>query len=181
MSTANEPIVRRSWGLRQRQRLLSSTPIPSTFSYHEFMRTRGAVGGIVLRLAWFVAGVALALFPPAMWLAKRVLPVSGGGPPREGLEKGWFEVVNVSEARGVVVKSVVKGQGDPGYYATARMIFESALLLLDSNNLTPMGREGGILTPATAFGDRLVQALEATGQFETSSEVLTDQESKKTR
>ncbi|KAG8734901.1 hypothetical protein FRC10_011225 [Ceratobasidium sp. 414] len=179
MGTANEPIVRRSWGLRQRQRL-SSTTSHFTFSYHEFMRTRSAVGGIVLSLAWFMAGLTLALFPPAMWLAKRLLPVSGGGPPREGLEKGWFEVVNVSEARGMVVKSVVKGQGDPGYYATARMIFESALLLLDSKNLTPMGQEGGILTPATAFGDRLVQALEATGQFEASSEVLVDQESKKT-
>ncbi|KAG8697430.1 hypothetical protein FRC08_006536, partial [Ceratobasidium sp. 394] len=181
MGTANEPIVRRSWGLRQRQRILSNTSIPSTFSYHEFMRTRGPVRGIVISLAWFMAAAALALFPPAMWLAKRVLPISGGGPPRDGLEKGWFEVVNVSEARGVVVKSVVKGQGDPGYYATARMLFESALLLLDSKNLTPMGQEGGILTPATAFGDRLAQALEATGQFETSSEVLADEESKKTR
>ncbi|KAG9103210.1 hypothetical protein FRC07_010061 [Ceratobasidium sp. 392] len=64
-----------------------------------------------------------------------------------------------------------------------RMIFESALLLFDPKNLTPMGREGGILTPSTAFGDRLAKALEDTGKFETSSEVLSvgNAELKKTR
>ncbi|KAG9081385.1 hypothetical protein FS749_007687 [Ceratobasidium sp. UAMH 11750] len=201
MGTANEPIVRRSWGLRHRQRILSNTSISSMFSYHEFMRTRGPVGGIVLSLTWFVSTAALTLFLPAMWLAKRVLPISGGGPPRDGRENGWFEVVNVSEARGVVVKSVVKGQGDPGYYATVREFIlilsfwrltrldgrndicklESALLLLDSKNLTPMSRGGGNSTPATASEDRLARTLEATGQFETSSEVLVDEQSKRTR
>ncbi|KAG9114243.1 hypothetical protein FRC07_007677 [Ceratobasidium sp. 392] len=147
------------------------------------MPTRSVIRGILLSLVWYTIFAALAFFPPALWLAKKILPASGGGPPKEKLEKGSFEIVNVSEARGVVVKSTVKGYGDPGYYLTAWMIFESALLLLDSKNLTPIGREGGILTPSTAFGDKLARALEDTGKFETSSEVLSvgDQESKKTR
>ncbi|KAG9121546.1 hypothetical protein FRC07_002445 [Ceratobasidium sp. 392] len=146
------------------------------------MPTSTAIRGILLSLVWYTIFAALAFFPPALWLAKRILPASGGGPPKEKLEKGMFEVVNVSEARGVVIKGSVKGYGDPGYYLTSWMIFESALLLLDSKNLTPMGREGGILTPSTAFGDKLARALEDTGKFETSSEVLVgNEESKKSR
>jgi len=186
MSTINEPIVRRSWGLRERHRreqaIKSGVPSPgSTFAYTEFLGTRSRFGGIVLSLIMFTFGAALTLFSPARWLAKRLLPVSGTGPPREKLESGWFEITNVAEAEGVVVKSVFKGQGDPGYYLTARMIVESALMLLDSSNLTPLGRQGGILTPTTAFGDNLAKALEATGQFETSSTILSQEESKKTR
>ncbi|KAG8791765.1 hypothetical protein FRC12_008186 [Ceratobasidium sp. 428] len=181
MSPPNEAIVRRSWGLRELRRRGSSPP--STFSYHEFMPTRSAVGGVLLSLTWYTIFTALALLPPVRWLAKRILPASGGGPPRDKLESGSFRVVNVAEANGVVAKSVVRGRGDPGYYLTSWMIFESALLLLDSNNLTPIGREGGILTPTTAFGDRLAKALVDTGKFETSSEVLVEggEESKKTR
>jgi hypothetical protein len=125
MSGANEPIVRRSWGLRERERREEATKAGvsspgSTFAYSEFLATPSRLGGIAMSLAIFMFGAALSLFAPARWLAKKLLPVSGGGPPREKLESGWFEVTNVAEAEGVVVKSVVKGQGDPGYYSTAR-------------------------------------------------------------
>lgn len=61
------------------------------------------------------------------------------------------------------------------------MIVESALLLLDPSNLTPVGQGGGILTPSAAFGDKLVQVLESTGRFQTHTEVLGAEESRKTR
>ncbi|KAG8713725.1 hypothetical protein FRC09_018397 [Ceratobasidium sp. 395] len=182
MSPPNEAIVRRSWDLRELRRRASSSSPPSTFSYHEFMPTGSAVGEVLLSLTWYMIFAAFALFPLVRWLARRILPASGGGPPMDKLETGSFKVVNVAEARGVIAKSVVRGRGDPGYYLTAWMIFESALLLLDSNNLTPIGRERGILMPTTAFGDKLVNALVDTGKFETSSEVLVEggEESKKT-
>ncbi|KAG9075252.1 hypothetical protein FRC06_010190, partial [Ceratobasidium sp. 370] len=59
------------------------------------------------------------------------------------------------------------------------MLAECALVLLDTSTLPRFAREGGILTPMTAFGDKLVQALEATGRFQMSAEVLA--ESKETR
>lgn len=62
----------------------------------------------------------------------------------------------------------------------AVMISESALLLLDKENLTELGKEGGILTPSTAFGGRLAEALEATGRFTVRIEDV-DGEDKKTR
>ena len=37
-----------------------------------------------------------------------------------------------------------------------------------------LAREGGILTPMTAFGDVLLQRLEETGRFEFSSSIIGD-------
>ena len=38
--------------------------------------------------------------------------------------------------------------------------------------LPPLAREGGILTPMTAFGDVLLHRLEETGRFEFSSSII---------
>ena len=40
--------------------------------------------------------------------------------------------------------------------------------------LPPFAREGGILTPMTAFGEVLLQRLEETGRFEFSSTIVSD-------
>ncbi|KAG9076176.1 hypothetical protein FS749_012081 [Ceratobasidium sp. UAMH 11750] len=187
MGPVNEPIVRRSWGLRERQRREQAikagvSPFPApTFSYEEFMVAANPLRAIFRTLVLILGSIALAVFPLARWVLRKTMPARGEGPPRETWEKGWFELTNVAEAEGVVVKSVVKGDGDPAYYLTAWMVAECAILLLDESNLTSLGREGGILTATTAFGDRLAPALEATGKFETSSEVLVQEESRKTR
>ncbi|KAG8716505.1 hypothetical protein FRC09_015672 [Ceratobasidium sp. 395] len=188
MAPVNEPIVRRSWGLRELQRRekairtgLSPWPAP-TFSYEEFMATSNWVSGILHSLTVFASSLALALAGPlARWAMERFLPARGEGPPRDKLDQGWFELTNVSEAEGVVVKSMIRGNGDPAYYLTAWMVTECAIMLMDESNLTELGRQGGILTATTAFGDRLAPALEATGKFETSSEVLEQEEGRKRR
>jgi hypothetical protein len=61
------------------------------------------------------------------------------------------------------------------------MMVECAILLLDPSNLTQLAKQGGILTTTVAFGDKLAPAFEATGKFETSSEILVQEESRKTR
>ena len=63
------------------------------------------------------------------------------------------------------------------------MITECALaIFLNRNELPSMGKEGGVLTPTTAFGDVLVRRLEETGKFEFHSEVVLDaEENRKTR
>ncbi|GAA5914830.1 hypothetical protein JCM8208_005714, partial [Rhodotorula glutinis] len=61
---------------------------------------------------------------------------------------------------------VGKGKGDPGYAATAVLISSCALCLLkDHDRLSPLAKQGGFLTPATAFGNVLVERLESTGRF----------------
>jgi hypothetical protein len=52
-------------------------------------------------------------------------------------------------------------------------IAECALALaLEKDALPPLGRTGGVLTPASALGDVLVRRLEATGRFAFTSERL---------
>ena len=54
------------------------------------------------------------------------------------------------------------------------MISECALALaLEREALPWRAQEGGVLTPATAFGDVLVRRLEATGVFRFESEIVT--------
>jgi short subunit dehydrogenase-like uncharacterized protein len=61
------------------------------------------------------------------------------------------------------------------------MISECALLCLKPSQLTPAAQKGGMLTPVTAFGDRLIERLEATGKFTFSAEILESEEDKKRR
>ena len=39
-------------------------------------------------------------------------------------------------------------------------------------NLTALAKQGGLLTPMSAFGEVLIKRMEETGKFEVSSEVL---------
>ncbi|CCO37762.1 hypothetical protein BN14_11922 [Rhizoctonia solani AG-1 IB] len=176
MSTINEPIVRRSWGLRYYQ---APKPKRPTFSYTEFMTINGnLMSSLLISLTVFFFGAAMALLPPFRWLVKSVLPKSGEGPSPDKLDKGYFGVVNVAEGGDVVVKATLDGNGDPGYRLTSIMIVESALLLLDPKNLTDIGKEGGILTPSVAYGDALAKVLEGTGRFKFAVEILEDKKTK---
>lgn len=51
------------------------------------------------------------------------------------------------------------------------MIVECALCIIkDYDRLPALSKQGGFLTPASAFGNVLVERLEATGTFSFSSE-----------
>ena len=50
--------------------------------------------------------------------------------------------------------------GDPGYDETAKMVGESAILLATRG---PEGGRGGVLTPAVALGEALIERLGAVG------------------
>ena len=56
----------------------------------------------------------------------------------------------------VKIKVSVKGEGDPGYASTSKMIAESALCLLFDCPELP----GGIYTTAPAMGQKLIDRLE---------------------
>ena len=51
----------------------------------------------------------------------------------------------------------VKGDRDPGYGSTSKMISEAAVCLLQDATATP----GGIWTTAPALGDKLIARLQA--------------------
>lgn len=100
-------------------------------------------------------------FAPARALLRTfVLPKPGQGPSKDQRESGFYEVGFQGEtADGRTLRGSVKGDKDPGYGSTSKMIAESALCLARD-----VGRDetaGGVWTPGAALGRKLVARLEA--------------------
>jgi len=82
----------------------------------------------------------------------------GEGPSKEERESGFYDLLFVgSNDEGQGLSASVKGDKDPGYGSTSKMISESAVCLL----LNPEAAGGGIWTPASALGSSLIERLEA--------------------
>jgi len=84
-------------------------------------------------------------------------PQPGEGPSRAEREAGHYDVLFIGEnARGERLHVGVTGDRDPGYGSTSKMIAEAAVCLLqDASNPA-----GGIWTPASAMGARLMERLQ---------------------
>ena len=82
----------------------------------------------------------------------------GEGPSKEERETGFYDVIFVgSNDQGQSLIASVKGDKDPGYGSTCKMISESAVCLLKNLDAA----SGGIWTPASAMGDLLIKRLQA--------------------
>ena len=85
-------------------------------------------------------------------------PQPGEGPSREEREAGYYDVLFLGhDSAGHSLKVGVTGDRDPGYGSTSKMISEAAACLLLDSAATP----GGIWTPASAMGDKLIARLQA--------------------
>jgi short subunit dehydrogenase-like uncharacterized protein len=85
-------------------------------------------------------------------------PKPGEGPSRAEREAGFYDVLFLGEdAAGNTLRVGVKGDRDPGYGSTSKMITEAAVCLLQECPDTA----GGIWTPASAMGMRLTRRLQA--------------------
>lgn len=81
----------------------------------------------------------------------------GEGPSKEERETGFYDVMFVgSNASGDSMVASVKGDKDPGYGSTSKMIAESAICLVKN----PDAATGGIWTPASAMGSLLIDRLQ---------------------
>jgi short subunit dehydrogenase-like uncharacterized protein len=84
-------------------------------------------------------------------------PKPGEGPSREEREAGFYDVLFIgSNGNGDTLRVGVKGDRDPGYGSTSKMISEAAVCLLQ--DVTQPG--GGIWTPASAMGAQLTARLQ---------------------
>jgi short subunit dehydrogenase-like uncharacterized protein len=89
-----------------------------------------------------------------------VLPKPGEGPSSHEREAGRYEVLFTGEtASGQTLRASVKGDRDPGYGSTSKMVAESALCLL--NDVDRSITAGGVWTPGAAMGMALVRRLQA--------------------
>jgi short subunit dehydrogenase-like uncharacterized protein len=83
-------------------------------------------------------------------------PKPGEGPSKEERESGLYDLLFVGIAPDSrQVRVAVKGDRDPGYGSTCKMMSECAICLLRDAPEVP----GGIWTPAAAMGDRLIKRL----------------------
>ena len=83
-------------------------------------------------------------------------PKPGEGPSKEERENGLYDLLYIAIAPdGRQVRASVKGDRDPGYGSTSKMISECAICLLrDAPEVKP-----GFWTPGAAMGDRLIKRL----------------------
>jgi short subunit dehydrogenase-like uncharacterized protein len=162
MALVNTRVVRRS-------NALMGYAYGRDFHYSEVMSFPPGPKGFVAATAMTAglgAFVAATRVPPVRRLLEaRVLPKPGEGPSAEQRERGYFVFRFVGEGTsgntGRVVRLLgkVRGDGDPGYAATSRMLGESALCLAQDD----LPNEGGVLTPASSMGMRLVSRLRGAG------------------
>jgi short subunit dehydrogenase-like uncharacterized protein len=92
-------------------------------------------------------------------LRRFALPKPGEGPGPEARESGRYEVAFIGDtARGERLRATVKGDRDPGYGSTCKLVAESALCLVEQVDRGKAG--GGVWTPGAAMGLTLARRLE---------------------
>ena len=156
MAAINTRVVRRSHALL-------GYPYGKDFRYDEAMISGKGFGGRIKGYVGLVAlGAMMAGKPDSLYkkVVNRFFPDPGEGPSKEEREAGFwnFTVVGVMDDGSSIVARV-SGDRDPGYGSTTKMLGESAACLaLDKRKLP---RKKGVLTPATAMGDVLIQRLQS--------------------
>ena len=130
------------------------------FHYEETVDMGAGLAGLT-RAAATSTGLTLSglmAFAPVRKLATRFLPAPGEGPSREQRENGSFEIELLGRGtEGERLRARVGARQDPGYGATSWMLAESALCLAQDE----LPRRGGLLTPASCMGMKLVERLRA--------------------
>src|SRR5579871_3929344 len=89
-------------------------------------------------------------------LAGQPVPKPGEGPSKEERETGYYDLLFVGIAPdGRQVRASVKGDRDPGYGSTSKMIAECAICLLRDTPDVP----AGFWTPGAAMREALIKRL----------------------
>jgi short subunit dehydrogenase-like uncharacterized protein len=156
MATINTKVVHRS-------NALSNYGYGRDFLYDEAMLVGQGLEGRAKAYAigaGFGAFAVASVIPPARWALERfILPAPGEGPSSESQNRGFFDLKFLGKnLDGRTIRGKVTGDADPGYLSTSKMLGQAAACLV---SLDKSEKPGGFWTPATCFGDRLVEALKA--------------------
>ncbi|MGA0607256.1 saccharopine dehydrogenase family protein [Phenylobacterium sp. VNQ135] len=82
-------------------------------------------------------------------------PKPGEGPTKAEREAGFYDLLFIARADdGRQVRAAVKGDRDPGYGSTSKMLAETAIALVNAPDVP-----GGVWTPGAALQGRLVDRL----------------------
>ncbi|KAI4094659.1 MAG: hypothetical protein LQ344_002130 [Seirophora lacunosa] len=157
----NVAIVQRTWGL-----LGGPKSYGPNFQYHEYMRVKNSLAGVIIHFALSLGLFALAM-PPLRWLlqyAAHNFHAPGQGTSKADAAEEMLELRAVAEAddgsshpRMAMAKFRYDGSI---YYMTGVFLAEAAMVILKNDGLVKeLG--GGLLTPAMLgqpFVDRLRNA-----------------------
>jgi short subunit dehydrogenase-like uncharacterized protein len=152
MAAINTKNVHRSNALR-------GHPWGSDFVYDERMLARNENHARALARTARLQAAALGFAPVRELLRRFVLPRPGQGPSQQERDSGRYEVLFIGDtAQGQRLRAVVRGDRDPGYGSTCKLISESALCLTQDTQHDMAG--GGLWTPGAAMGLVLVRRLQ---------------------
>ena len=155
MAVVNEAVVQRSNALLQ-------PGYSDDFHYNEGTMTgpkyagRSRATAMALGMSRFITALS---FSSSRWVLERlILPRPGKGPSPEARQKGFFVMLfqgETSDGKSLTLR--VSGDRDPGYGSTAKMLAQAAICL--AKDISKTDKPGGFWTPATLFGDLLIQRL----------------------
>ena len=156
MAAINTRVVHRS-------NALSDYTYGKDFRYDEAVLTgrgvkgRAAATTAALAIGSFMAGASMA---PTRWVLEKFVPAQGEGPSPKQQEEGFFNLLFLGKtAKGEEIRVKVTGDRDPGYGSTAKMLTQAGLCL--ARDIDKGAASGGFPTPATIFGSKLIERLQA--------------------
>lgn len=153
MAAVNTRIVRRT-------NAILDYPYGADFRYSECSITGKGAGGW-FKSATMTAGLGAFMLASSYQfsrdkIVRRLVPKPGEGPNAEQRENGFFNLKLIGKTRqGEILRMTVKGDRDPGYGSTSKMLAESAVCLAKDD----LDISGGFWTPASAMGDKLSSRL----------------------
>ncbi len=129
---------------------------------HDFQYNEAQLCNSMLKALLASVGMGAALasvsFPITRKIIQKRLPKPGEGPNEEARMRGFFEM-NLHACHPddpeKDLRAKVTGDQDPGYGSTSKMLGEAAVCLAKDARKT----DGGIWTPSSAFGSRLIDRL----------------------
>ncbi len=130
----------------------------TSLRYHHYLQVKS-----LPRLAQMAAGLGVAALLAQTEPTRKLLlrwRGSGEGPSEDDRARSKFVVTFLGRAAGRSVRVEVSGR-DPGYGLTAIMVAESALTLVQDRERLP--HRGGVLTPASALHEPLLERLQRNG------------------
>jgi short subunit dehydrogenase-like uncharacterized protein len=155
MAGINTKVVRRS-------NALLDYAYGRDFRYDEAILTGAGPIGATKAAATSAGSVAMmggmAIGPLRRAVSGR-LPQPGDGPSKQAREAGYFDILLRGEHPQDTAKTLrgrVRGDRDPGYGSTSKMLAESAVCLAKDELSTP----GGLWTPASCMGEPLLTRLQ---------------------
>jgi short subunit dehydrogenase-like uncharacterized protein len=129
-----------------RTNALLGHPYGTDFVYDEMMLTGPGDAGKAM--AEYVAKTPMIGTPDD--------PKPGEGPTKEERDNGHYDALFIGEyPDGRRAMMSVKGDRDPGYGSTSKMIAETAIGLVENAGA------GGVMTPGAALGTKLIDRLQA--------------------